>query len=180
MNLLIVRLLMLTLFSSNRIKPCRNLSNMCRSFSNRNRQDLIQQMGVIDKIKNSEYLLINIIFAVLILFIFFYSLIFAGSGAYPIKSSCVDINNPVCISKGLSRAFSQIMLGDFEKAKKLNPYRLLVFIFLFTQIIIRIILSVFYGIFGKKMIIRIDIVLSFLLFIYYVKSFFLIFFNTIF
>jgi len=135
---------------------------------------------IYNKIKNSEYLLINTIFAVLIFLIFIYSLVFATGDVYPIKSSCSDINIPFCISRGLSRAFSQIMLGELENARKLNKYSLLVFLFFVSQIILRISLSVLYLAFQKKMIIRIDIVLSMLLFIYCFKSFLQILFETIF
>jgi len=123
------------------------------------------------RIKNFEYIIINTIFVVIIVLILIYSLIFAKNGNYPIKSSCVDINDQICISKGLSRAFSQIMLGNFEKAKGLNQYSLLIFSFLFIQIIFRIILSVFYVISQKKVIITIDIIFSVLFFIYCLRSF---------
>ncbi len=130
-------------------------------------------------IRNSEYLIINVIFAVVILLIFIYSLIFATSGVYPIQSSCIDLNNPFCISRGLSRAFSQILLGNFEKARELNSHSLLVFLFLFTQIILRVILSVVYSIYKNKLIIRIDILLSLVLFIYCFNNFLQTFFESI-
>lgn len=130
-------------------------------------------------IRNSEYVIINLIFAVLILLIFIYSLIFVTRDVYFIKSSCIEINDQICISRGLSRAFSQILLGNFEEAKKLNPYSLLVFFFLFIQLTLRGILSVAYNIYKNKVIIRIDILLSLLLFIYCFKSFLQTFFETI-
>ncbi len=137
-------------------------------------------MGAIDRIKKSEYLIINLIFTVLISLIFIYSLLFAERGAYPVKSSCIDINNPICISKGLSRAFSQIIWCNFEKAKKLNPHSLLIFLFLFTQIIFRVVLSFLYVVFEKILIIRIDKFISLFLFIFCFKSFFLTLVGTIF
>ncbi len=129
-------------------------------------------MITINQIRSSEYLLINIIFALLFLSIFIYSLIFASSGAYPVKSVCDDIDTPICISKGLSRAFSQIMLGNIEEAKSLNKHSLLIFLFFLIQIISRVTLSVFYTIsIKKRMVINLDIAFSSLLFIYCFKGF---------
>lgn len=129
---------------------------------------------IVEKIKSklfqSDYLIINILFFILLSLLFIYSFAFSSSGAYPIKSNCIQFPD-LCISKGLSRAFSQILSGNFEKATQLNPYSLHIFLFFALQFLFRIVFFILYYLFPQKRIIKIDIILSFLLFAYTFSSF---------
>jgi hypothetical protein len=134
------------------------------------------RLKIINKyIKNilfqSDYLLINTVFFIFLSLIFIYSLVFSNSGVYPIKSACSQFPE-LCISKGLSRAFSQILSGNFEKAMSLNPYSIRIFIFFGLQLLLRLFFSILYLKFLLKRIIMIDIFISVLLFIYEFTPFF--------
>ncbi len=133
-------------------------------------------MTIINKyIKNilyrSDYLLINTVFFMFLSLIFIYSLVFSNSGLYPIKSACIQFPE-LCISKGLSRAFSQILTGNFEKAVSLNPYSLRIFIFFGLQLWLRLFFSILYLKFSLKRIIITDVFISLLIFIYVFAPFF--------
>ncbi len=128
-------------------------------------------MNTKKKLLQSDYLIINTLLFMLLSLLFIYSFAFSNSGAYPIKSNCIHFPE-LCISKGLSRAFSQILAGNFEKAIQLNPYSINIFIFFALQFLFRIIFYIFYYKFSTKTIIKIDITLSVLLFIYAFAPFF--------
>lgn len=123
------------------------------------------------KLLQSDYLIINTLFFILLSLLFIYSFAFSNSGAYPIKSNCIQFPE-LCISKGLSRAFSQILSGNFEKAIQLNPYSLHIFLFFALQFLFRTVFFIFFYKFPTKRIIKVDISLSFLLFIYAFAPFF--------
>ena len=127
---------------------------------------------------NKAYLQINLIFFVFISLIFVYSVVFAATGIYPLKSACKDFPE-LCISKGLSRAFSQILSGNYEKALQLNIYSLKVFTFFVLQWLFRLIFGFFYFKFQQKQIIQIDIFISLLIFIYAFAPFFAKIYNAL-
>ena len=119
----------------------------------------------------SDYLLINTILFILLSSVFIYSLAFSSSGAYLLKSDCSNFPE-LCISKGMSRAFSQILLGNLDKAKQLNLYSLQVFNFLAVQWIFRPFFSVIYHKHLSRKLIISDIILSSMLFLYCFFPFF--------
>jgi len=84
-------------------------------------------------------LLINIVLAGIIVFIFIYSALFSPSGAdYPVKCIHEQLTGEPCPSCGLSRSFSYIIRGDIEAALMLNPYGLRVFLFFLFHLVMRI------------------------------------------
>jgi hypothetical protein len=95
--------------------------------------------------KNRSYLAINLIFIVLLAFLFGYSLIFsAHADNHPIPSFYTGITGEESISSGLSRSFSDIIRGNFESANEYNIYGMRVFLFFFIQFFLRFLFSFFY------------------------------------
>lgn len=110
-----------------------------------------------------NYIKINVTFIILILIMLMYSAIFSDKKAYPIKS----MYEQNIISTGLSRAFSEIVRFNFEKAKKYNVYSIKIFMFFFSQLFLRIICTIFLlkSKFSKNYILFTDILISILLFL---------------
>jgi hypothetical protein len=116
--------------------------------------------------QNNEdhYLIINLIFAGIILVVLIYSGIFSASGIpHPIKSQSLG---PV-VSTGLSRAFSEIVRLNFNKALEFNPYSIHIFLFFFIQLLLRIFISflLLSTSISKKLLLFTDILTSVLLFL---------------
>ena len=125
--------------------------------------------------KNNEepYLIINFIFAGIILVMLIYSGIFSASGIpHPIKSQVLE---PV-ISTGLSRAFSEIVRFNFDNAVRFNPYSIRIFLFFFIQFFLRLFVSflLLSTSISKKLLLFTDILTSVLLFLlsffYFISS----------
>jgi len=96
-------------------------------------------------LKNEPYLLINIIFAGVILLIIAYSGIFsAEKDNYPITCIHEKFTGEPCFSCGLSHSFSLIIRGRFAEAFQWNLYGMQVFLFFAGQLILRIAFSAFY------------------------------------
>lgn len=112
---------------------------------------------------HDPYLIVNVIFAGIILLLIVYSGIFSADTPHPIKSAHA---NPV-ISTGLSRAFSEIVRGNFSAALAYNPYSISIFLFFFIQFFLRVIFFIlmFRNIFSKNHLVLADILLSVLLFL---------------
>lgn len=110
-----------------------------------------------------NYIIVNFIFAGIILLIWVYSGIFSVNNPHPIKSA----HSQHVISTGLSRAFSEIVRLDFKHAEKLNPYSLQIFSFFFFQFWLRITFSflMLRNMFSKNLLILTDILISVLLFL---------------
>jgi len=111
-----------------------------------------------------HYIIINAIFAALILIIFMYSAVFyTNTFDYPIHSQVTGNY----VSTGLSRAFSEIIRCNFAKAKELNKYSLLIFMFFFVQLFLRIIVSILLLSTKKikKLFLLTDILITVLLFL---------------
>ena len=117
----------------------------------------------------NSYQVINIIFAGIIILIFIYSGIFSAQEEnHPISSSSQILFDKETPSTGLSRAFSEIVRLNFEKAKEYNPHSLKVFMFFFAQFFMRIgFLLIAAKIQTKriKIIVTIDIIISVALYI---------------
>jgi len=89
------------------------------------------------------YHIINLCFTGIIILIFIYSGIFsAEKNNHPIKSSCATVEDHPCKSEGLSRSFSEIVRFKFESAKSYNKFGILIFLFFFTQLFLRILSSI--------------------------------------
>jgi Protein of unknown function (DUF2752) len=96
-------------------------------------------------IKNKPYLIINIVFAGVILLILIYSGIFSpDKNNYPVTCIHERLSGSTCFSCGLSHSFSLIIRGRVEEAYQWNIYGMRVFIFFVSQLLMRIIFSFCY------------------------------------
>ena len=113
------------------------------------------------------YILINLIFAGIIILIFIYSGIFSESNEHPIKCVHFEETGISCETCGLSRSFSEIVRFDLESAKDFNRNGIPLFLFFLTQFFMRIIFSLVYfkkwG--NQKLIIIADTIFSIILFL---------------
>lgn len=91
------------------------------------------------------YLLINIIFAGVILLIFTYSGFFSPEkDNYPVTCIHEMVTGQPCISCGLSHSFSLIVRGRVAEAYTWNHHGLQIFLFFAAQLLLRIVFSIFY------------------------------------
>jgi hypothetical protein len=91
------------------------------------------------------YLLINIIFAGVIMLVFAYSGIFSPEkDNYPIICIHEKLTGEPCVSCGLSHSFSLIVRGRVDEAYQSNRYAMRIFLFFAAQLIMRIAFSIFY------------------------------------
>jgi hypothetical protein len=96
-------------------------------------------------IRNEPYLIINIFFAGVIVLIIAYSGIFSPEkNNYPVVCIHEKLTGEPCFSCGLSHSFSLIVRGRIHEAYNWNIYGMQVFLFFLSQLILRIIFSVFY------------------------------------
>ena len=96
-------------------------------------------------LKAESYLIINIFFAGVILLIIAYSGIFSpDSNNYPVVCIHEKLTGEPCFSCGLSHSFSLIVRGRIEEAYKWNIYGMRVFLFFFSQLVMRAVFSIFY------------------------------------
>jgi hypothetical protein len=97
------------------------------------------------RLRNEPYIIINIIFAGVILLIFAYSGIFSPEkDNFPVVCVHEKLTGEPCISCGLSHSFSLIVRGRFSEACQWNPYGIRVFLFFASQLILRAAFSFFY------------------------------------
>jgi hypothetical protein len=95
--------------------------------------------------RDEPYLIINIFFAGVIFLIIAYSGIFSpDTNNYPVVCIHEKITGEPCFSCGLSHSFSLIVRGRIEEAYKWNIYGMQVFLFFFSQLILRVVFSMFY------------------------------------
>jgi hypothetical protein len=96
-------------------------------------------------IRNEPYLLINLIFAGVILLVIAYSGIFSPDrNNYPVVCIHERLTGQPCPSCGLSHSFSLIVRGRFDEAYRWNTYGLRVFLFFFSELVLRIVFSFYY------------------------------------
>ena len=96
-------------------------------------------------IKDKPYIIINIVFAGVILLVLAYSGIFSpDKNNYPVVCIHQKLTGLPCFSCGLSHSFSLIVRGRVEEAYKWNVYGMRVFIFFVSQLMMRILFSVVY------------------------------------
>ena len=109
----------------------------------RRKNDLLQNPEV--RLHNEPYLIINIIFAGVILLIFLYSGFFSpDKDNYPVICIHEKITGEPCVSCGLSHSFSLIVRGRIEEAYKWNRYGMRIFLFFALQLVMRVAFSIFY------------------------------------
>jgi len=96
-------------------------------------------------IKNEPYLILNIVFAGVIMLIMLYSGIFSpDTGDYPVVCIHEKLTGQPCASCGLSHSFSLILRGRINDAYMWNENGLRVFIFFAAQFLFRIFFSWYY------------------------------------
>ena len=119
------------------------------------------------RIRNYPYLKINLVFAGVILLLFIYSGIFSPyKNNYPVVCINEKITGEKCFSCGLSHSFSLIIRGRLEEAYRWNIYGIRVFLFFLSQLLMRVIFSVYYlrDIDNREWLIKFDIAGSALIF----------------
>ena len=112
-----------------------------------------------------SYKKINVIFILLITFIFFYCFL-APYFSIGIPSSCEGMPLIYCKSRGLTRAFSQIIRFNFQEAIAFNPYSLKIFLFFIIQLFLRIFINIKVNLQRFKTILFLDIFGSILFFLF--------------
>ena len=96
-------------------------------------------------LKGKPYLIINIVFAGVILMVLAYSGIFSpDKNNYPVICIHEKLTGLPCFSCGLSHSFSLIIRGRVEEAYRWNVYGMRVFLFFISQLLMRIFFSVWY------------------------------------
>jgi hypothetical protein len=94
---------------------------------------------------SEPYLILNIFFAGVIILVIAYSGIFSpDQSKYPIECLHEKLTGEPCFSCGLSHSFSLIVRGRFNEAYQWNIYGMRVFLFFFSQLILRIGFSIYY------------------------------------
>jgi hypothetical protein len=107
----------------------------------KNNKDQIRKI----RLSNEPYLVINIIFAGVILLVIAYSGIFSpDKDNFPVTCIHEKITGLPCVSCGLSHSFSLIVRGRIHEAYQWNMYGMRVFLFFALQLILRVAFSVFY------------------------------------
>jgi hypothetical protein len=96
-------------------------------------------------LRNEPYLIINILFAGVIVLIIAYSGIFSPEkNSYPVVCIHEKLTGEPCVSCGLSHSFSLIVRGRINEAYQWNLNGMRVFLFFLAQFFIRVLFSVYY------------------------------------
>jgi hypothetical protein len=96
-------------------------------------------------LRNEPYLIINLVFALLILAVFIYSALYSpDKNNYPVVCIHEKITGMPCFSCGLSHSFSLIIRGRIDEAFIWNVYGMQVFLFFVSQLFLRAIFSLFF------------------------------------
>ena len=97
------------------------------------------------RFREEPYLILNIFFAGVVLLIIAYSGIFSpDQNNYPVVCIHEKITGEPCFSCGLSHSFSLIVRGRINEAYEWNIYGMRVFLFFISQLILRIVFSLYY------------------------------------
>lgn len=115
-----------------------------------------------------SYKKINVILAFLIMFVFFYCF-FLPYLNFGLQSSCEGLPLAYCKSRGLTRAFSQILRFHFQEAIAYNPFSIKIFCFFCFQLIARFLVNwiISFSIFKKVLIFDVSISAISFLFCFY-------------
>jgi hypothetical protein len=120
------------------------------------------------RFSKEPYLIINIVFAGIILLIMLYSGIFSPEkDNYPVTCIHEQLTGRPCVSCGLSHSFSLIVRGRVAEAYRWNVYGMRVFIFFAAQFFMRIVFSLLYTRYPetRKQLIILDIAGSLIIFL---------------
>jgi hypothetical protein len=118
---------------------------------------------------DKPYNKINLILAGIIIMIFIYSGIFSPQeNKYPVQCIHEKILGKPCPTCGISHSFSEILRGNFKKAREWNRNGIPIFLFFFIQLAIRVTITFLNQkeVFPSKGILYFDIAFSLLLFIF--------------
>ncbi len=115
-----------------------------------------------------SYKKINVILIFIIMFIFFYCF-FLPYLNFGLRSSCEGLPLAYCKSRGLTRAFSQILRFHFQEAIAYNPFSIKIFCFFFLQLIARFLINMIisFSLFRKILIFDVSISAISFLFCFY-------------
>ena len=98
-----------------------------------------EDQGAVTRITDEPYHIINLIFAGVIVLIFAYSGIFSPvKNNYPVVCIHELLTGEPCFSCGLSHSFSLIVRGRIAEAYEWNPYGMRIFLFFFSQLVLRL------------------------------------------
>ncbi|WP_369013106.1 DUF2752 domain-containing protein [Flavobacterium anhuiense] len=102
------------------------------------------------------------------MFIFFYCF-FLPYLNFGLRSSCEGLPLAYCKSRGLTRAFSQILRFHFQEAIAYNPFSIKIFCFFFLQLIARFLINMIisFSLFRKILIFDVSISAISFLFCFY-------------
>jgi hypothetical protein len=117
---------------------------------------------------NEPYLIVNIIFAGVILLIFAYSGFFSPyKDSYPVICIQEKLTGLPCVSCGLSHSFSLIVRGKIADAYTWNRYAMRIFLFFALQLVLRVAFSIFYLKYSdtRRQLIIVDIIGSGIIFL---------------
>lgn len=112
-----------------------------------------------------SYKRINMIFIIIIMFIFFYCYLSSFLN-FGIGSLCEGMPLSYCKSRGLTRAFSEILNLNFKEAIAYNPYSLKIFSFFLIQLIVRFLINKILQLSNFKSVLTFDIAFSVTFFIF--------------
>jgi hypothetical protein len=97
---------------------------------------------MLTRFRNEPYLIINTVFAGVILMIFIYSGIFSPvKDNYPVTCIHQKLTGLPCISCGLSHSFSLMVRGRFEDAAHWNSFGPRIFLFFVVMLLLRVLTS---------------------------------------
>ena len=97
------------------------------------------------RFRDEPYLLLNLIFAGVVILVILYSGIFSpDKNNYPVVCIHERITGEPCFSCGLSHSFSLIIRGRIHEASEWNIFGMMVFLFFILQLALRIGFSLFY------------------------------------
>ena len=112
-----------------------------------------------------SYKKVNVIFIILITFAFFYCYLVPYLNL-TIQSSCEGLPLLYCKSRGLTRAFSEIIRFNFETAILFNPYSIKIFLFFLIQFFLRFSIYLILKPLNFNLTLKLDTTFSILFFIY--------------
>lgn len=112
-----------------------------------------------------SYRKINMIFMAIIMFIFFYCFMLPYI-SFGFRSSCEGMPLSYCKSRGLTRAFSQILRFNFNEALAYNQYSLKIFSFFLIQLLARFFINKTIRLSNFKRVLILDIILSVVFFVF--------------
>lgn len=112
-----------------------------------------------------SYKKINVILIFIIMFIFFYCF-FLPYLNFGLRSSCEGLPSIYCKSRGLTRAFSEILRFHFREAIIFNPFSIKIFGFFLFQLMARFFINGIISFSTFKIVLIFDILVSVISFLF--------------